>query len=149
MDPTYVLAESSGWVIAALTGVTVALPYLVRRRAAAGNGSYLDRLRPHYWIGFTLAGLSLVHAGLSMSAAPVPGGADWAVGIWVATGAVLLVFGQLSIGLGLRRPGVGPDRRRRLRLHFVTMTLLVAAGLAHVVLNGPLVRGLLNYAHLR
>jgi hypothetical protein len=142
MDPTAVLAETSGWAIVALTGVTVVLPYLFRRRGWRG-GSYLDRLRPHYWIGFTLAGLSFVHAGLAMSAGTTPGGAGWAIGIWVATGAMLLVLGQVSLGLGLRRPG-GDDRRRRRRLHFLTMVGLVAAGLLHVVLNGPVVRALLE-----
>ncbi len=82
-----------------------------------------------------------------MSAGPVPGAAAWAVGIWVAIGAMLLVFGQLSLGLGLRQPAC-PERRRRRRLHFLTMTMLVAAGLVHVVLNGPLTHHLLAYAHL-
>jgi hypothetical protein len=139
LDPTYVLAELTGWAIAVLTGVTISLPYLLRRRAAS-----LERLRPHYWIGFTLAGLSLVHAGLAMSSIPTPGGGDWAAGIWIAMGALLLVFGQVTIGAGLRSLR-GPERRRRLRLHFLTMTLLVAAGLVHVVLNGPLVRSLLGH----
>lgn len=142
LDPTYALAESSGWAIAALTGVTVALPYVLRRGARPA-AAYLVRLRPHYWIGFTLAGLSLLHAGLAMSSTPTPGGADWAAGIWVATGAMLLVFGQVSIGWGLRTVR-GAERRRRRRLHFLTMTALVAAGLVHVVLNGPVTRSLLS-----
>jgi hypothetical protein len=144
MTTTLALAESSGWLIALLTGVTVALPYLLRRGRTPA--AYLVRLRPHHWIGFTLAGLSLLHAGLAMSAGASPGGADWAVGIWVATGALLLVFGQVSLGLGLRgTPGLsGIERRRRRRLHLLTMLLLVAGGLTHVVLNGPLVRSLLS-----
>lgn len=147
MDPISVLAASSGWAIAALTCATVALPYLLRRRATSVDAWYLQRLRPHYWIGFTIAGLTLIHAGLAMSAGPTPGGAGWAVGIWVATGAMLLVFGQLSLGLGLRQAAC-PERRRRRRLHFLTMTLLVAAGLVHIVLNGPLTHQLLAYAHV-
>ena len=103
----------------------------------------MERLRPHYWIGFTLAGLSLLHAGLAMSSTPTPGGPAWAAGIWVALGALLLVFGQVSIGAGLRTLQ-GRERRRRRRLHFATMTLLVAAGLAHIVLNGALARSLLG-----
>jgi hypothetical protein len=144
LDPTYALAEFTGWAIAALTCVTVALPYLLRRRARPAP-TYLARLRPHYWIGFTLAGLSLLHAGLAMSSGPTPGGGDWAAGIWVATGALLLVLGQVSIGVGLRKAR-GAERRRRRRLHFLTMTLLVTAGLVHVVLNGPVARSLLAHA---
>jgi hypothetical protein len=133
-----VLAASSGWVVAALTGVTITIPYLLRRRLTWA-GTYLERLRPHYWIGFTIAGLSLVHAGLAMSSGPTPGGVAWTVGIWIATGALLLVFGQLSLGLGLRRPA-GPDRKRRRRLHFLTMALLAGAGAGHVLLNWPALR---------
>jgi hypothetical protein len=138
----YLLAESSGWVIAALTAVTITLPYLLRRRLQWA-GPYLARLRPHYWIGFTIAGLSLLHAGLAMSSGPTPGGVDWTVGIWIALGAMLLVFGQLSLGLGLRQPG-SPERKRRRRLHFLTMALLVGTGAGHLVLNGPALRGLLR-----
>jgi len=138
----YLLAESSGWVIAALTAVTITLPYLLRRRLQWA-GPYLERLQPHYWIGFTIAGLSLLHAGLAMSSGPTPGGVGWTVGIWIALGAMLLVFGQLSLGLGLRQPG-SPERRRRRRLHFLTMALLIGAGAGHLVLNGPALRGLLR-----
>src|SRR5215467_8055517 len=117
MNPTFALAESSGWVIAALTGAGIALPYVLRRPRAPA-AVYLERLRPHYWIGFTLAGLSLLHAGLAMSSGPTPGGTDWTVGIWIATGALLLVFGQVSLGLGLRGPSLGTrERLRRRRLH--------------------------------
>jgi hypothetical protein len=146
VNPIGALAESSGWAVAALTAVTVALPYLVRPRFPA-PAAYLERLRPHYWIGATIAGLTLLHAGLAMSAGPAPGGAGWAVGIWMATGAMLLVFGQVSLGLGLARPGgVSPaERVRRRRLHFLAMTLLVAAGAAHVALNGPVTRALLAH----
>lgn len=145
----FALAELSGWTMAALTCVTVSAPYVVRRRFPA-PAAYLERLRPHYWIGFTLAGLSLLHAGLAMSSGPTPGGAGWTVGIWVATGALLLVFGQVSLGAGLARTrGLSPpERRRRRRLHLLTMAVLVAAGLAHIALNGPLAQALLASAHL-
>jgi hypothetical protein len=148
MDPTFLLADGSGWLIAALAAVTITLPYLARRRAAAGiraaGGRLLDRLEPHYWIGFTLAGVSVLHAALATSSLPTPGGAGWAIGIWVALGAMLLVFGQVSLGLQLRRPIAGPERRRTRRLHLLTMTVLVAAGVAHIVLNGAVARDLLG-----
>jgi hypothetical protein len=138
----YLLTEASGWVIAALTVVTITLPYVLRRRLKWA-GPYLERLQPHYWIGFTIAGLSLIHAGLAMSSGPIPSSVNWSVGIWVATGAMLLVFPQVSLGMGLRRPAT-PERKRRRRLHLLTMALLVCAGAAHLLLNGPVVRGLLR-----
>jgi hypothetical protein len=136
------LVEASGWAIALLTAVTVTLPFVLRRRLR-WVGSYLERLAPHYWIGFTIAGMSLVHAGLAMSSGPIPSSVNWSVGIWIATGGMLLVFPQVSMGMGLRRPG-GADRKRRRRLHLATMAVLVAAGAGHLALNGPLVRGLLH-----
>ena len=136
------LVESSGWVIAVLTAVTVVLPFVLRRRLR-WVGSYLERLQPHYWIGFTIAGLSMIHAGLAMSSGPIPDSVNWSVGIWIATGGMLLVFPQVSMGMGLRKPG-GPDRKRRRLLHLGTMVVLVVAGAGHLLLNGPLVRGLLH-----
>ena len=138
----YLLTEASGWVIAALTAVTVVLPFVLRRRLR-WVGSYLERMQPHYWIGFTIAGLSLLHAGLAMSSGPIPSSVNWSVGIWIATGGMLLVFPQVSMGMGLRKPG-GPDRKRRRLLHLGTMVVLVVAGAGHLLLNGPLVRGLLH-----
>ena len=131
------LTQTSGWVIVGLTAVTITLPFLLRSRLRWA-GPYLERLQPHYWIGFTIAGLSLIHAGLAMSSGPIPSSVNWSVGIWIATGAMLLVFPQVSLGMGLRRPG-GADRKRRRRLHLLTMVALVGAGAAHLVLNGGLV----------
>jgi hypothetical protein len=142
VSPISFLTESSGWVIAALTVLTITLPYVLKRRLRWA-GSYLERMQPHYWIGFTIAGLSLIHAGLAMSSGPIPSSVSWSVGIWVATGAMLLVFPQVSLGMGLRQPA-SPERKRRRRLHLLTMALLVCAGIAHVLLNGPAVRGLLR-----
>jgi hypothetical protein len=145
MSPALALAEVSGWAVAGLTGIAIALPYALRR--GLPPAAYLERLRPHYWIGFTLAGLSLLHAGFAMSAGATPGGVAWAVGTWVAIGALLLVFGQVSLGLSLRaEPGLsGTERRRRRLLHLLVMAMLVSGGLVHVVLNGPLVRSLLAW----
>jgi hypothetical protein len=149
MDTTYLLTESSGWVIAGLTVLTIVLPYLFRRRLVLAGvrlgraGTYLERLSPHYTIGLTIAGLSLVHAGLAVSSAPTTSNPAWAPGIWVATGALFLVFGQLSVGLGLRDPRE-PARRRQRRVHFAFMTVLVVAGAVHLLLNGPLTRAVLR-----
>jgi hypothetical protein len=147
VTPVALLGESSGWLVAALTAATIPLPYLLRGRLLAPAGwssGYLERLRPHYWIGFTLAGLVLLHAVLAMSA-PFPVSVGGATGLWVATGVMLLLFGQVYLGVGLQRLR-GRERLRQRRLHFWTMTLLVAGSLVHVVLNGPVVRALLGVA---
>jgi hypothetical protein len=140
-----VLSEATGWLIAVLATFTVALPYLVRGRRLAPHGwgpGYLQRLRPHYWIGYTIAGLSLLHATFAMSG-PMPGGSAYLTGIWIATGGMLLAFGQVGLGLRLRElRGAG---RLRLHLwHFGAMAGLVVVGALHLWLNGPLVHAIVG-----
>jgi hypothetical protein len=107
----FVLGEASGWLIAALLAVNVALPYLMRGRRLAPAGwslPYLERMRPHYWIGITIAGLGLVHAGFAMSG-PLSRGPSYGAGLWIATGAMFVAAGQAMIGMRLRSLR-GPER---------------------------------------
>lgn len=132
---------ASGWLVAALVVATVPLPYLLRGRllAPAGWGglSYLERLRPHYWIGYTIAGLGFLHAGVAMSA-PLPLSRNgYFAGLWLATAVMLLSFGQVMVGRRMRSLR-GGERLRLRRLHFWVMVLLVTGGLAHIVLNAPI-----------
>lgn len=124
----FLLSESTGWAAAALIGVTVLIAYVLR-----------ERMAPHYWIGYAIAGLTVVHAWLSMS----PGSHTtlFVAGIWIASGAMLVVFAQVTTGLRLRDMQ-GPARQRQRRLHFWIMALLVTAGAVHVVLNGALIHRL-------
>lgn len=135
------IAAASGWVVAALTVVNVSLPYLLRGRLLAANGwslPYLERMRPHYWIGVTVAGLTLLHAGLAMSA-PLRTEAPYTAGLWIATGGLLLVIGQASVGMRLRTLR-GAERLRLRRTHFRLMVGLVIVGLIHIALNGSFLR---------
>ena len=133
------LNEASGWLIVALAVITISLPYLVRGRRLAPEGwglGYLQRLTPHYWIGYTIAGLSALHATAAMSG-PMPGGGAYGTGLWIASGGMLLAFGQVSLGVRLRsRRGMGRLRLRR--WHFATMAALAVVGALHVWLNGAL-----------
>jgi hypothetical protein len=145
MTSAAALGELSGWVVAAMVALTIPLPYVLRGRllAPAGWGgiSYMVRLRPHYGIGYTIAGLGVLHAGLAMSS-PLPfGSGGYATGLWVATGAILLVIGQATVGHRLRSLR-GEERLRLRRTHFRLMVLLVAGGLVHVLLNGAVFRSI-------
>lgn len=68
-----VLAGISGWVVAALTAVTLTLPRALRARAmsaavapeASKGISFLRRLWPHYLLGYLIGGLSVIHAEIS------------------------------------------------------------------------------------
>ena len=106
----------------------------------AGACPYLERMRPHYWIGVTLAGLTLLHAGVAMSGPIRLGGPDVA-GLWIATGGMLLVLGQAFVGMRLRSLR-GAERLRLRKTHFRFMVGIVLTGLLHIVLNGILPQGL-------
>ena len=87
---SFVLSEVSGWLIAVLAVITVSLPYLLRGRRLAPQGcgfGYLQRLTPHYWIGYTIAGLSSPHAEFAMSGA-ISAAAGYQIGVWIATAEV-------------------------------------------------------------
>jgi hypothetical protein len=140
---SFVISEASGWLIAALAAVTVFLPYMLRGRRFAPQGwgvGYLQRLTPHYWIGYSIAGLSLLHASFAM-AGPMPAGSPFQVGLWVGAGGMLLAFGQVLFGLRLRELR-GTGRLRLRRCHFAIMAALALVGALHVLLNGALVRAL-------
>ncbi len=137
------LGAATGWMLVGLTVVQVSLPYLLRGRLLAINGwnlPYLERMRPHYWIGLTIAGLTLVHAGVAMSGTIGSGGV-YAAGLWIATGGLFFVLGQASIGMRLRTLR-GAERLRLRRTHFRFMVSIVVAAIAHIALNGLLPQGL-------
>ena len=132
------VGAASGWAVAALAAVNTSLPYLLRGRRLAATGwtmPYLERMRPHYWIGVTVAGLSFVHAGLAMSG-PMRSGGPYTTGLWIATGGLFLVAGQAMVGMRLRTLR-GQERLRLRKTHFRLMCALVVLGAVHIVLNVP------------
>jgi hypothetical protein len=65
---------ASGWLLLALLALTIALPYYLRRRRLRLWRSPLPpeparpgRLRFHYWLGYAIAALALVHGMASMT----------------------------------------------------------------------------------
>lgn len=137
--------EISGWLIVGLVAVNVSLPYLLRGRRLAPQGwtlPYLERMRPHYWIGLTVAGLGLVHAGLAMSA-PIRIDSVSLAGVWVGTGGMILAGAQVMVGMQLRSLR-GQARTRLRRTHFRLMAALVLLGFVHLVLNGAVARTILG-----
>ena len=135
------VTELTGWTVTTLFCVTVVWPF-VQRRAASSDAELLLRMRTHFTIGFAIGVLSLLHAGLAVST-PLPGGEAYLGGIAIATVGLFCSFGQIALGLQLRRHR---DRYRPLlrRVHLATMLLLAVTGLLHVLLDGPMVRCLLQ-----
>jgi cytochrome b561 len=138
------LSAATGWVTALLVLSTVALPSLARRRRdpghdAPGAARWLQR---HYWIGYTIAGLSVVHAAVALGS-PVPARAGYETGVWIATGAMLIAFGQVALGRQLRQRA-GRSRTRLHLIHVTTATVLVLAGGVHIWLDGAMLHALLG-----
>jgi hypothetical protein len=126
--------DASGWILTALLGATIALPYLAtrasRRRGIARLAS--TPLRAHVWVGYLILLLAVVHGWVPMR--PDIAGQANRQGLYLATAALLVLFVQLPIGLVLRRPG-GRFRLALRRCHFWAMAVLVAATLGHVALS--------------
>jgi hypothetical protein len=124
-------SATSGWVLLALLAVTIALPYLLRRRP----GAFLRRMRPHFWAGFAVPVLTLAHLAPSMAS-------PWirtvnVAGLDLASLALLLVLAQVALGARLRRARTG--RRSLRRAHLATMLGIAVLVAGHVALNMMLV----------
>lgn len=102
-------------------------------RRVGGLATRLERLRPHYVLGYGAALIGTVHGFLSISRARLPAGAE--AGLWLASVAAVLVVAEAVVGRSLLRPGL----RRRLRIRYIHLALmggaLVLIGL-HAYLNG-------------
>ena len=136
----YFATALSGWLAAIGIALGALLPYLLRRTVLSqrlgvelvNSHPYLRRMWPHYWVGYSVASLSTVHAWLPMSTGhPRTSPA----GLWMATVALALVWLQLLMGLRLRRP-LTPSDRKTLRLwHFWGMFAIAVLVALHLHIN--------------
>lgn len=132
---TLVLIGASGWLLVLLVPLTGLLAARLRRGAGMTDGTLWQRLRPHYWVGYTIAALALFHVAVATGTGAALH-AD-AAGLYVATGALLLVFVQVFLGLLLREPSLRrrPTIRRR---HILVMVGIIVLALVHIALNSAL-----------
>jgi hypothetical protein len=135
----YFFCSATGWIAVVVTVFEIVLPYLLRRVSLSQPpalsqvlpSTYLERMWPHYGLGYVLVALSLVHAFTVMAG---PLGHTNASGIWAATGALLLLFLQLSLGLYLQSSSA-TSRRLLKRCHFWVMLAIVGFLALHIALN--------------
>ena len=135
-----IITSATGWLMMTLLVAIIPYPFLLRAGFLGPVQPFLRRMRLHSWMGYTLGITMLVHLWFSMS-----GGIALmvnAVGLYLATVAMLLVGAQIWVGRNLSWPKLA--QRKRVRFwHFWLMVGLVAFILAHLVLDSPLVHGLL------
>jgi hypothetical protein len=137
---TLFYTSALGWLTSILLGAGILLPYLLRRTTLSqwlgtvrSDGPYLQRMWAHYWMGYLVAPLALLHAWIPMQARGARG-ANMA-GLWTATVSLVLLFFQIVLGLGLRA-NAPPDRQRNRRIHYWVMLGIVVTVTAHIWLNG-------------
>ena len=121
-----------------VAGIEIALPYMLRRAPTVASGSVplrshsrRARLWPHYWLGYALLGLILLHTSFVMG--PAMSRSD-AVGIWAATFGLCMILLQVGIGLLLNSGASNQPMLRR--CHFSSMIVFVVLLLIHVLRNG-------------
>lgn len=125
----------TGWIAAALFGVAIVASLVNRWRFANGHSFSMAWFRAHNWVGTvaTLAGIG--HCLSSVGRATLPVGEE--IGVWAGAAAVGLLVLTAFAGSGLS--GAKRDARRRIRRnHVATMFAVLAVGIVHTALNGPL-----------
>ena len=136
----YIVTSITGWLMMILLVITILYPFLLRGGVLGPVQPFLKRMRFHYWLGYSIAAVVLVHALLPMSAG-LAKGAD-AVGLDLATVALLLTFVQVFLGRQLSWPKL--FRRRVVRgWHFWVMIGIVVFILGHIALNSGTLQMLL------
>ncbi len=135
----YLIGGIAARVATVLCVVLIVMPYLLRRNrlsrglglARENGGSYLRRLWPHFWVGYVVLGLTLVHV---LTVMPAMGRAKGA-GIWAATVAFFLLSLEVVLGLSLKDEAC-PMRRVMRRVHFWVMVGFVGGVGVHLWVNG-------------
>jgi hypothetical protein len=125
----------TGWIAAALFGVAIVASLVNRWRVANGHSFSMAWFRAHNWLGTvaTLAGIG--HCLSSVGRVTLPVGEE--IGVWAGAAAVGLLVLTAFAGSGLS--GAKRDARRRIRRnHVATMFAVLAVGIVHTALNGPL-----------
>ncbi len=137
---SYFMMAASGWLGATAMTFGAVLPYLLRRTAISratglelvSSRPYLARMWPHYWMGYTVAGVSTLHASLSMGSRQFMLRPE---GLWMATVALAFLWLQVWCGLLLRGP-LSPSIRINLRrLHFWSMFIMITLIALHIRIN--------------
>ena len=141
----FFFASASGWVAVILIGLTIWLAYILRsanaerilRQLRVRNGTFVEGMLAHIWLGYLILALALAHAVAAMSLPEMARGNQ--AGLWFATLAFALLLIQVAFGRQLAQPTRAELGALR-RSHFLTMCGIVATVLGHVAFNSSVVR---------
>lgn len=135
----HAITSVTGWLMTTLLVPIIAYPFLLRAGWLGPVQPFLQRMRLHYWMAYTLGITLLVHIWFSMS-----GGVALAVnaaGLYLATVAMLLVGAQVFLGRSLSWPKLA-ERQQARRRHFWVMVGLVAFTAGHIILDSTIIQSL-------
>lgn len=133
----YSITSVTGWVLMILLIATIIYPFLLRSGLLGSVQPFLKRMRFHYWLGYSIATIVVVHLWIPMSARLA--GRVNSIGLYLATIALILIFVQVTLGRSLSRPKLSTRRVVR-RWHFWVMMGIVVFALGHIVLNSTTVQ---------
>ena len=126
---------ATGWIAAALFGVAILASLVNRWRLANGRSFSMGWFRAHNWLGAIATVAGAGHCLSAVGRATLPVGKE--IGIWAGAAAVGLLVLTAFAGSGLS--GARRDARGRIRRnHVATMFAVLAVGIVHTALNGPL-----------
>lgn len=133
----YSITSATGWILMVQLIAVIVYPFLLRSGLLGPVQPFLKRMRFHYWLGYSIAGIVLVHVWIPMSTGLA--GRVNAAGLYLATVALLLIFVQVSLGRRLSWPKLSMRRVVR-RWHFWVMVGIVGFVLGHIALNSGTVQ---------
>lgn len=133
----YAITSVTGWILLGLLFATAVYPFLLRSGLLGPVQPFFKRMRLHYWFGYSIAIIVLVHLWIPMSAQLA--GKVNATGLYLATIALILIYVQVSLGRLLKQPKLAARRIVR-RWHFWIMTGIVTFVIGHIVLNSPTIQ---------
>lgn len=119
-------SEATAW--AALVSIPIAAVLAVAIRRFK-KGSFVRKMRPHFWVGYAALALAAVHSWLSAGSM----GGTSGTGIRLATGALGGLALQAFVGTNLQSPGIYRRVLRRWHVGLFIVTLLLAIG--HIAMN--------------
>ncbi|HET9919534.1 MAG TPA: hypothetical protein VFQ30_06815 [Ktedonobacteraceae bacterium] len=142
----YYLTAGTGWLLIVLLASTILYPFLLRSGALGPVQPFLKRMQFHYWLGYAIIGMIVVHALLSLGqglaeSVNLPG-------LDLALAALCFALIQFILGLRLRWPKL--TRRRIIRRwHFWVMVTIVALLLGHIALDSVTIHALMSKVFVR
>ena len=136
------ITSITGWIACVLIGLEILLPYIFRKNrlsvwlgtaANSTSAPYLKRLWPHYWLGYLLLILSVIHTVVPMQAGDLR---QWNItGLWIATVALLVMLLQGALGLWLQDSKLVGRALLRSWHYWLMFGIVLLVGV-HVWLNG-------------